>query len=163
MAIKRKNRGIVSWLLIVGLTLLVGFSPTLFGITEAGDWYNALPKPPRTPQPGVFPVAWTVLFILIGWGAWFVHRPVTRSIRHRREALELYGAHLFVNAAWPITFFGFKAVGLALGILIVLMILVIFLLIRFWYIRPIAGLCLIPYLAWLCFAFYLNAGVWLAL
>ncbi|MBB4210926.1 TspO/MBR related protein [Rhodothalassium salexigens DSM 2132] len=163
MAIKQENRGYLSWAIIVGLTMIAGFSPTLFGITEAGDWYNSLPKPPGTPKPLIFPIAWTLIFLLIGWGAWFVHRTVTRSIRHRREALELYGAHLVVNAAWPIVFFGLQMVGIALLVLIALIAIVGVLISRFWYIRPIAGMLLLPYMAWLCFAFYLNMGIWLSL
>lgn len=159
MAIKKENYGIVAWLLIVGATLLVGSASSWFGLTEAGPWYQQLSKPALTPRSAVFPIAWTVLFVLMGWSAWLVHRTNSVSIRERRQALELYALQLFVNAAWPIAFFTLQQIAAALVVLLVLIVLVIALIGRFWRIRAGAGLLLLPYFAWVSFALYLNAAI----
>ena len=78
-----------------------------------------------------------------------------------KGALVLYYVQLFVNLMWPVLFFGFKQILLSLGLLGLLIILVIILIVKFNKINKVSAYLLIPYLAWLLFAFYLNLQAFL--
>ena len=76
------------------------------------------------------------------------------------EAMLLYFAQLAVNFFWPVLFFRFGWRLFALIWLILLIVLVWRMVRAFWRVLPAAGALQIPYLVWLLFAAYLNAGVW---
>ncbi len=115
-------------------------------------------KPPLTPPPAVFPVAWGILYALMGVGAALVF--LARPGRDRSLGLGLFLAQLGVNFVWSLIFFGVHAYGFALVWLAALLALALLMTLRFLHVSRAAGLLQIPYLLWLCFAFYLNLGVW---
>ena len=122
--------------------------------------YAALIQPPLSPPAWVFPVAWTILYLLMGLASWLVWRSdVPRA--EKKRALTLYGVQLAVNFIWPLIFFRAGMYGFALIWLVVLLVLVTETAIAFGRIDMRAAWLLIPYLLWLLFAGYLNAGVWL--
>ena len=122
--------------------------------------YAALIQPPLSPSARVFPVAWTILYLLMGLASWLVWRSdVPRA--EKKRALTLYGVQLAVNFIWPLIFFRAGMYGFALIWLVVLLVLVTETAIAFGRIDMRAAWLLIPYLLWLLFAGYLNAGVWL--
>ena len=122
--------------------------------------YAALIQPPLSPPTWVFPVAWTILYLLMGLASWLVWRSdVPRA--EKKRALTLYGVQLAVNFIWPLIFFRAGMYGFALIWLVVLLVLVTETAIAFGRIDMRAAWLLIPYLLWLLFAGYLNAGVWL--
>ena len=122
--------------------------------------YAALAQPPLSPPAWVFPVAWTILYLLMGLASWLVWRSdVPRA--EKKRALTLYGVQLAVNFIWPLIFFRAGMYGFALIWLVVLLVLVTETAIAFGRIDMRAAWLLIPYLLWLLFAGYLNAGVWL--
>ena len=122
--------------------------------------YAALAQPPLSPPAWVFPVAWTILYLLMGLASWLVWRSdVSRA--EKKRALTLYGVQLAVNFIWPLIFFRAGMYGFALIWLVVLLVLVTETAIAFGRIDMRAAWLLIPYLLWLLFAGYLNAGVWL--
>jgi len=120
--------------------------------------YEAAAKPALAPGPTVFPVVWSVLFILMGLAAALVY---DSGARERGKALTLYAVQLAVNFAWPLIFFGLGRYLLAFFWLVLLFLLVLATFLRFRRIRPAAGYLLLPYLLWLAFAGYLNFSVWL--
>ncbi|MEM7412107.1 MAG: TspO/MBR family protein [Myxococcota bacterium] len=124
-----------------------------------GEWYAALRKPPGTPPNAVFGPVWTVLYLAIAVAAWWIWR-----VRHEREAarpaLALWGTQLALNALWSYLFFGLHWMGVALLEIAVLGVLVAWTARRFHALVPSAGLLLLPYLAWVGYASYLNAGLW---
>ena len=127
---------------------------------EPGPWYAALDKPPLTPPNWVFPVAWTLLYLLIalaGWLAWQQPDGI-----HRRRAFAAYGLQLLLNAAWSWVFFG-QHWMLAGVFNILLLLLAVAINIRlFLPLHKLAAVLLIPYFIWVAFALYLNAGIaWL--
>lgn len=107
----------------------------------------------------LFPVVWTLLYLLMGLAAYLVLTGGT--CRQRREAMVVYGAQLAVNFFWSVLFFTFKAYLLALVWLVLLWGLIVLTIWRFAAVRPLAGWLLVPYLLWVTFAGYLNFGVFL--
>ena len=124
---------------------------------DSMDLYGRLRQPPLSPPGWVFPVVWTILFILMGVAAWMIWEeggPV------REVPLRLYAIQLFLNFVWPLLFFNGRLYGFALVWIVFLWALILLTAIRFWRVRPVAGWLMVPYLLWVSFATYLNAGVW---
>ena len=147
-----------SLLISEGISLGVGGLSALFTMGTM-ERYGMLRQPPLSPPGWVFPVVWTGLFALMGVSAWRIwHRS---GGKRRRRALLLYGIQLAVNFTWPILFFRLGAFGPAFFWLLLLLALVALMIVRFREIDKAAAVLQIPYLLWLIFAGYLNAGIWL--
>lgn len=141
---------LVVFLVLVGATSVFGAS------FQPGDWYAGLRKPPLTPPGWVFPPVWTTLYLAIAVAGWLVWRE-----RRRVDApLLLWGTQLALNAAWSPLFFGLQRPGLALIEILVLLAAVGATAVAFFRVRRLAGWLLVPYAAWIAFASYLTAGVW---
>jgi len=153
--IKRNWKTYAFWIL---LSEAVGFLSGLLS-REGSKIYNAVAvQPPLSPPEWVFPVVWTVLFALMGIGAARVSLQPASGERSR--GLNLMVAQLVVNFFWPLLFFNAQAYAFALLWLILLWLLVLWMILTFRKVDPIAAWLQIPYLLWLTFAVYLNAGVW---
>ena len=125
-------------------------------IQGSADFYNGLIKPPFAPPAALFPLVWTVLYLLMGIAAYRVHQSEGEG---KQSALRLYYIQLVVNFLWPISFFLWKNFWLSFLILMVLWILVGVLTFRFWKLDRPAGLMMVLYWIWLTFAAYLNLFV----
>lgn len=121
--------------------------------------YGALVQPPLAPPPWVFPVAWTVLYLLMGIASVLVFRADAPQAEKKR-ALTLYGVQLAVNFVWPLLFFRAGLYGASLVWLIFLLVLVLATIAAFRQVSRAAAWLLVPYVLWLLFAAYLNAAVW---
>ncbi len=142
-------------LVTVPLVLLLG---TLSGrIANSGygnSWFAALAKPDFMPPGAVFGIAWTILYILLGLSiAIILH---ARGARGRGVALSLFAAQLLLNYSWSPIFFALHQVRTALVLIIAMIVLSFVTAWLFSRIRKAAGLLMLPYLAWLCFAAFLN-------
>jgi len=115
--------------------------------------YKDLIQPPLAPKAILFPIVWTILYILMGISAYIIDE--------KNGSLTLYYIQLFVNAMWSIIFFVFKLRFLAFIWIILLIVLVVIMIKNFLKINKTAGYLQIPYLLWLIFASYLNLGVYL--
>ena len=147
-----------SLLIALAIPLAVGGAGALLsgGMTN----YGAMVKPPLSPPGWVFPVVWSVLYLLMGWASWLVWKSdASREVK--RRALILYGAQLAVNFIWPLVFFGGEMYLAALLILIALWVLILLTIRAFSGINERAGDLLIPYILWVSFAAYLNLGIFL--
>ena len=122
--------------------------------------FQRLNQPPLSPPGWVFPVVWTVLYLLMGWASFLVWKSDAPQVEKTR-ALGLYGVQLAVNFAWPLLFFRAGLYGFALVWLVILLVLVVETVLAFRRIDRRAVWLLAPYLLWLLFAAYLNAGVWM--
>lgn len=131
-----------------------GLSALLSG--GMGD-YKELNQPPLAPPGWVFPVVWTILYLLMGYAS---YRVVT-SGKDYRQALYLYGAQLLANFLWSPVFFGLQWRLAAFFILIALWVLIWLTMRAFSKIDEKAGDLLLPYILWVTFAGYLNLGVYL--
>ena len=124
------------------------------------EQFAALVQPPLSPPGWVFPVVWSALYLLMGAASFLVWKADAPQAEKTR-ALVLYGVQLAVNFAWPLLFFRAGLYGFALVWLALLLFLVIETAFAFGCIDRRAVWLLTPYLLWLLFAAYLNAGVWL--
>lgn len=122
--------------------------------------YELMTKPPLSPPGWLFPVVWTVLYILMGLASYLVYMSDASDFRKRR-ALGFYAAQLAVNFLWPLFFFGIEMYLAAFVCLVVLAILVLICTVLFYHINKTAGWLLVPYLIWCIFALYLNFGVYI--
>lgn len=140
------------------LILSIG-TGALSGLIISGDiyYYTLLDKPPLSPPPFVFPVVWTVIYILIGIAHYIVHISHSEA---REAALKSYYAQLLVNFLWPILFFKLKLLFVSAAWIILLIVLTVKTAKRFSGINKTAGTLFVPYIVWLVFAAYLNIGVW---
>lgn len=139
----------------VPFVLLLGFTSARLAPTgSANRWYAALVKPPETPPDWAFPVAWTLIYILLGLSlAMIIH---ARGSRLRGPAIILFAVQMAVNLVWSPLFFGMHQVGWALGVIGAMGVLTFALILLFGRIRGLAAWLLVPYLGWIVFAGYLN-------
>ena len=144
--------------LIISLAVSLGVGGLSALLTNKSmEKYTFLDQPPLAPPGWVFPVVWTALFVLMGAAAYLVWR---ENGPERKTALTLYGVQLAFNFLWTIIFFNMAQYGFALIWLIILWGLILATLLRFWRENATAGKLMAPYLLWVTFAAYLNAGVW---
>lgn len=140
-----------SILITVILGGLVGF--VISGYID----YSSLQKPPLAPPSSLFPIVWTILYILMG-----ISYGILKSNNLVDSKINLiYYSQLIVNLLWPIAFFVLKWRFFAFLWIILLVVLVINMIIQFYNKNQLSGLLQIPYLLWLLFATYLNLGVYL--
>lgn len=119
--------------------------------------YNSLQKPFLAPPSILFPIMWTILYILMG---------ISYGILKSKGLIDsktkiIYYLQLFVNAMWSIIFFTFKWRLFAFIWIVLLDILVIIMIIDFYKKNKLSGLLQIPYLLWILFASYLNLSIYL--
>ena len=129
-------------------------------LTRQGTQYfnQAVTKPPFSPPGIVFPVAWAILYLLMGIGAARVYlAPVSRA---RSRSLFLYLLQLAFNFCWSVIFFTVRAYGFAFVWLVALWFLILAMILEFRRVDALAAGLQVPYLLWVLFAAYLNAGVW---
>ncbi len=145
-------------LVTVPLVVLLGFGSAM--VAPAGDqnpWFSALAKPAIQPPNIAFPVVWTILYVLMGLALALVLS--ARGARGRATAVVLFVLQLAVNLVWSPIFFRFHMLDLALIVIVALAVLVAITMVAFWRVRTLAGLLLLPYLAWVCFASVLFSQV----
>ncbi len=142
----------------LALPLLAG---TISGLLSQGAMQNfqTIAKPALSPPAWLFPVVWTILYTLMGYSAYLIQTS-TANAEKKSDALMLYRYQLIVNFLWPIFFFNFEWYLFSLVWLLLLWVLVFFMIRSFSKISKTAAYLNIPYLIWLTFAVYLNAGVW---
>lgn len=150
----RQLLGLAAWLGISYLAAAVGAIASI----DAGAFYAQLARPAWAPPGGVFGPVWTLLYGLMGVAAWLVWRAGDSS--RGRPALTLFLVQLALNALWSWLFFAWHLGGAAFANILLLWPLILLTTLGFWRLRPLAGLLLLPYLAWVGFAAFLNFAVW---
>ncbi len=133
---------------------------SLFTFKAIPNWYTGLKKPPYTPPNWAFGPVWTTLYILMGISVFLVWQKGL-STNDVLLAFTLFWIQLAVNAIWSIIFFGMKSKGGGVIIIIVMCLLILATMIASFRVSGWAGALLIPYIAWVSIASYLNIGVWL--
>ena len=136
---------------VVPLILLLGFASGR-SVPAGSDnaWYVALAKPAATPPDWLFPVAWSVLYVMIGVALAIVLN--ARGARGRGVAVVLFALGFALALAWQPLFFGAHRIGAALLVIGGMVALGIATTLAFGRIRPLAAWLMVPYLAWICFA-----------
>ena len=137
------------------LPVLIG---ALVGIITSGSMdYNMLQKPSLAPPGAVFPIVWTILYILMG-----VSYGILKVNNQTDEEIDwIYYIQLAINALWSIIFFNFKWRLFAFVWIVLLAVAVISMIRKFYNKNKISGLLQIPYILWVIFAAYLNLGFYI--
>ncbi len=155
--------GRTAQLLALGIALAATFAAAAAGglaSAGAGAFYAQLARPAWAPPGWLFGPVWSVLYPMMAVAAWLAWRASPGPAV--RPALLLYGAQLAANALWSWLFFAGRQGGWALAEVLLLWVLVLATTVAFWRLRRLAGLLLLPYLAWAGFAGALNFALWRA-
>lgn len=118
-----------------------------------GPWYADLRKPTWTPPNWAFPAAWTVLYVLIAVAG---ARVAAVGGPGATWALAFWALQIAANTLWTPAVFGANRLRVGLGVIAVLWVAILLCLIASWRVSTLAGLCLLPYLAWVSLAAALN-------
>lgn len=140
-------------LFFVPLVVLLGFTAGQLGSPQT-VWFQNLAKPDIFPPPATFGVVWGILYVMIGFSAALVAS--AWGAHGRGFAIIFFALHFVGNLAWTPVFFGMQEMQWALYILGYVVVSLVAVIIVFWRVRRLAGLLLIPYLCWACFASVLN-------
>lgn len=144
--------------LFVGITLFIGTLSALFSRNGMEGFQENVTQPLLSPPMILFPVVWTVLYILMGVGAARVYLEGAKVGKNR--CLNLYVVQLVFNFFWSLIFFNARAYGFAFLWLLILLFFVIWMTFCFWKTDKLSGILQILYILWLLFAAYLNFAIW---
>lgn len=157
---KRKQKiNIFALIIAIIIPLIVG---GISAFLTSGDMqiYETLSRPALAPPAWLFPIAWTILYILMGLASYFIFASTADS-KKKTIALLLYAAQLVLNFFWTPLFFSYSLYLVALIELLVMWVIVLIDTILFFKIKPIAGVLMLVLLLWLSFATYLNLAYYI--
>ena len=158
---KKKIKKIGSIILAIAIPLIVGGISAILTHKAMEDFGN-LNQPALSPPSWLFPIAWTILYILMGIASYLIYKNKNVFFYKEREnALLLYGIQLLFNFMWSIIFFNLKQYLFAFIWLIILFVLVLLMMINTKKVNKIAFYLFIPYILWLIFAGYLNIMIYI--
>lgn len=151
---------ILVYAISIGIALLVG---GLSALVTGGSMglYEDIITPPLSPPSWLFPVVWTILFILMGISAAMIYNDRKASMAQKKSALYTYALSLIVNFFWSIIFFNLRAFFFAFIWLVLLLYLIINTILKYYKIKPLAAYLQIPYAIWVSFAGYLTLAIWI--
>ena len=151
-----KKQNIMSVLFyVLSAPAVGGLSALITG--NFSDFFLKYEKPPLQPSNWVFPVVWSILYLLMGFSAYLVSK--TDAVAEKKKtALKVYWAQLFVNFLWSIVFFKLEMLWGAVGVIALLLILLSVMIFMFFKINRTSAYINIPYLIWVAFAAYLNVA-----
>lgn len=148
------------YVISVVIALAVGGISALLTMNNM-DLYSKIEQPALAPPPWLFPVVWTILYVLMGIGAALVYNRKDFKPEETRNALIIYAINLALNFFWSILFFNLEAYLFAFIWLVALWIVIIAMIISFRKVSPVAAYLQIPYLIWVTFAGYLNLAIYI--
>lgn len=146
--------------LLISIAISVGTGILAAVLTrDSMNMYMAFVKPPLSPPAWLFPVVWTILYVLMGISAYLIYE--AKGVENQKDkALSIYIFQLFFNFLWSIIFFNFKNYLLAFVVIVVLWLLILEMIGSFKCINKLASRLQIPYLIWVTFASYLNLAIY---
>lgn len=139
-------------------TLAVGGLSALLTMGSM-DIYDTVSKPPFAPPSIVFPIVWSILYVLMAAGAAGVYITGRLDGSYIFPSMWIYFAQLFVNFFWSIIFFKLQNFLFAFIWLLLLLVLVFVMSLRFYRVNKVSALIQLPYIAWIIFAGVLNYAV----
>ena len=138
------------------IPIIIGFLGSLAGNVMNG--FDGIYKPSFTPPAIVFPIAWTILYILMGISSYLIYESDSND---KKDALLLYGIQLVINSLWTYFFFNLKWFLFSFILVLIILLLVIIMILKFYKINKTAAYLQIPYVIWLVFAAVLSFNVFL--
>lgn len=124
------------------------------------DIYKTIVRPPLSPPAILFPIVWSILFVLMGISAAIIYNTHYAAFGQRTSALLTYALSLIFNFFWSIIFFNLRWFGFAFFWILILLFLIIRTIMKYFKINKVAAYLQIPYLLWVTFATYLNLAIW---
>ena len=152
----KKKINVKILIICIIIPLVVGGLSSLFMM--GSNQYNDLLLPTFAPPGWLFPVMWTILYILMGTSCYLIF---ISNDKDKNKALIVYALQLFVNSLWTLFFFRLEWYLFSFFWLILLLVLIIYMIYCFFPINKKASLLQIPYLIWVLFASYLNLGIYI--
>jgi translocator protein len=146
-----------AWLAPLGLLAAVASAAAAGILFRPGAWYKTLAKPSWTPPDRLFPLAWTVLYLMMAAAAWVVARSGHPSAP---SALALWSWQIVLNALWSPVFFGIHRIRSGALVISLLWLAVLATIWAFFQVSGLAGLLMLPYLVWISYALGLNLAIW---
>lgn len=151
---------ILPYSVAIAIPLAVGLASA--ALTRGNmDIYEKLNTPPLSPPGFLFPIVWTVLYVLMGVSSAMIYIDKEKNPDAAKRGFIYYGISLVLNFAWSIVFFNLQAALVALVILILMLYFIIRTILEYYKVKPIAAYLQIPYALWVAFAGYLNVAIWL--
>ena len=144
---------------IIAIEILGGLGAAVTS-SQIAEWYAGLSKPPGTPPNWLFGPVWICLYAMVGSAFAIIWHRVEAGAP-KRIAMLWFGAQLVLNLAWTPVFFGLHQMLFALVIILAMWFAIAITIILFRKLQPLAAALMIPYLLWVTYATYLNAGYWL--
>ena len=148
------------YVISVAIALGVGALSALFTRGNM-DLYDRIQTPPLAPPGILFPIVWSILYTLMGISSAIIYIKGRDENIPVYEALRIYAIQLVVNFFWSIIFFNLEAFLFAFLWLLLLWVLIIIMIVKFYKIDKTAAYLQIPYLLWVTFAAYLNFAIFL--
>ncbi len=153
------KKKIFSYVIGIAIPVAVGLLSALL-TKDSMDIYKTIVQPPLAPPGILFPIVWSVLYVLMGVSSALVYNSEADK-REKRIAFTFYGLQLVANFFWSILFFNQRLFLASFVLLVLLWALIIGMIISFYKINKPAALLQIPYLLWVTFAGYLNLAIYL--
>lgn len=151
---------ILPYSIAIAIPVTIGVASA--ALTKDSMWvYSQLNTPPLAPPSWLFPMVWTILFILMGVSSAMLYTKRERNPDAAKKGLLYYGVSLVLNFSWSIVFFNLQAAFFALLVLIALLYCIVRTILEYRKVWPAAAYLQIPYALWVLFAGYLNVGIWL--
>ena len=151
---------ILPYSIAIAIPLTVGIASAAL-TKDSMEVYSRLNSPPLSPPSWLFPIVWTILFVLMGISSAMIFTNRDKNPEEAKKGLTYYAVSLVLNFSWSIIFFNLQAAFFALIILIALLYCIIKTILEYRKIWNIPAYLQIPYAHWVLFAGYLNAGIWL--
>jgi translocator protein len=156
-AVQRRSWWKIALASVVAIEVLGGLSGWISNSGYGNAWFDALHKPSFMPPGWTFGVVWPILYALLGIAlAMILAEPPSAR---RTTALTLFMVQLALNLAWSPIFFAGHDIGLAKIVIFIMALVAAYVARQFYRLRRIAGLLMLPYLAWLVFAGALNWSI----
>jgi benzodiazapine receptor len=151
-------RSLILLITCIAIPLIAGIAGSFFTMSSIPTWYEGLIKPLLTPPNWLFGPVWTTLYILMGIALYLVVREGTEK-KPVQLGIIVFAAQLIVNVIWSLVFFGLRSPLSGLVTILVLIALVLATIYFFYRVSRTAAGLLVPYIAWICIATYLNAMI----
>ncbi len=149
-----------SYIIGILIPLAVGGLSAFF-TRNSMDVYGTITRPPLSPPGFLFPIVWTVLYVLMGIGSVMVYTSTGGGSTAKERALLIYSVQLAVNFFWSIIFFNMQKYLLAFFVIILLWVLIMAMILSFVKTSKAAAYLQVPYLLWVTFAAYLNIAIYI--
>ncbi len=154
-----KKQNIIKLIFAIIVCQLAGIVGSIFTAPSVATWYTTIVKPTFNPPNWIFAPVWTTLFLLMGIALYLIIKE--KQTPKVRIAEYVFAIQLILNIIWSVLFFGLQNPGAAFIEILILWIAIAATIYYFYKISKTAAYLLVPYIAWVSFAAFLNYAIFL--